>query len=161
MAHKPEARVALRAAYLGGLGMELAAQKAGIPLPTARRWKTEAHKAGDDWDTQLGAALLTAGGGMDQALSRVVSAVIVEAETTVALLKDSTDLGPLERTQAISSLTDSLVKASAVAARLMPAVDKLAIETAAVKRFADLFVKHHVADAGKMIAVLELFARHG
>ncbi len=159
MAHAPETQVTLRSAYLSGLGLELAAVKAGIPYATARRWKTRAHEAGDDWDRLRGAALLGAGGGMESAILRVVSTVILEAEATTELLKGYSAIAPLARTQAIASLIDSLSKASAVAARLMPQADKLAVETAAVKRFADLFVRHHVADAGKMIETLEMFAR--
>lgn len=157
MAHPAESRVALRAAYLDGLALEIAAVKVGVPVATARRWKYDAAAAGDDWDKMRNAQMLAAGGGMEQTLGRVVSMVITQAEATVRVLETNTDMSPLERTQAIASLTDSLGKASAVAARLMPQTSQLAIAMDVIKRLAAFVAKQHPAHAEAFGEILEPF----
>jgi hypothetical protein len=160
MAHDPQVRATLKAAYMGGLGLEVAADKAGVPYGTARNWQREAKVAGDDWDKFRNANLLMAGGGMEQAIGRVVAAVILEAESAIEHLKNTENLDPLSRTQAIASLTDSLNKAANVARKGMPEADQLAIENNAVKALADLFIRLHPKSAEFMLSTVEAWA-HG
>lgn len=162
MAHGPEVHQALKSAYLSGLGLEIAAEKAGVPYATARNWFREAKAAGEDWDkfraANLNAGLIVAGGTMEQAIGRVVAGVILEAEATVEHIRLSTELDPLVRTQAIASLTDSLNKAANIARKGMPEADKLATVNETIKGLADLFLRMHPADAGKMLSVVEAWA---
>lgn len=158
MAHDPQVRAALKAAYLGGLGLEIAAAKAGVPYGTARNWFREAKAGGDDWDKFRNANLLMAGGGMEQAIGRVVAAVVLEAESAIEHLKSADGLDPLSRTQAIASLTDSLNKAANVARKGMPEADALAIENGAIKALADLFIRLHPKAADLMLATVEAWA---
>ncbi len=160
MAHDPAVRAALKAAYLGGLGLEVAADKAGVPYATARNWFRAAREEGDDWDKFRNANLLMAGGSLEQAIGRVVAAVVLESETTLEHLRANVELDALSRTQAIASLTDSLSKAANVARKGMPEADALANENATVKGLADLFIRLHPAEAGKMLAAVEAWA-HG
>jgi hypothetical protein len=158
MAHPQETRVALRAAYLGGLGLELAAVKAGISIATARRWKDEAQEAGDDWDKFKAASLMVAGGGLEQAMRRVAAGVVLRAEATLELLQDNTEMPPLEVAKALGGLVESLSKAQDAMKRLMPEADALAIETSAVKQFADLMLKKHPAVGEAVLSALEAWA---
>lgn len=158
MAHPQETRVALRAAYLGGLGLELAASKADVSLPTARRWKQEALEKGDDWDKFQRASLIVAGGGFDQSMGRVASAVILRSEAIMERLND-TEIDPIDAAKAIASLADSLGKAKAAMRALMPESDQLAIETGAVKGFAELLMRLAPASAGHVLEALDAYAR--
>lgn len=157
MAHSPDKKVKLRAAYIGGLPLEAAADKVGVPLPTARNWFRADKKAGDDWDAFQKASLVVAGGGIEQALGRIIAAGLLRCE---ALLEATAGDDPMEGVKAMAVLGDTVSKLKAASRGMMPEADALAIETATVKRLADLFARHHPADAGKMVAVLELFA-HG
>ena len=74
MAHPPEKRMELRTAYIGGLPLEAAADKAGVPYATARNWFIAARKEGDDWDKFRAASLIVAGGGIEQAMGRIIAA---------------------------------------------------------------------------------------
>ncbi len=157
MAHSPELRIKLRAAYIGGLPLDAAADKVGVPLATARNWYRTALKADDDWDKFQKASLIVSGGGIEQALARIIAAGLLRCESLLTATADSDD--PMEAVKAMAVLGDSVAKLKAASRGMMPEADKLAIETAAVKRFADLFCKHFVGDAGKVVEVLELFAR--
>lgn len=157
MAHPQETRVALRTSFLDGLALEVAAAKVGVPVATARRWKYDAKEAGDDWDKLKNAQMIASGGGMEQALGRVVSMVITQSEATMRLLETAEDMQPLERTQAIASLTDSLNKASAVAGRLMPATSQFATAMDVLKRFSEYVAKNHPSKAAAFVEMLEPF----
>lgn len=156
MAHSPDKKVKLRAEFIGGLPLEAAAEKVGVPKPTARNWYREAKKAGDDWDAFQRASLMVSGGSVEQALGRIIAAALLRCEALEAAIGG---MEPIESVKAMATLGDTVSKLRAASRGMMPEADKFAIETAAIKRFAELFARHHPADAGKMVAVLELFAR--
>lgn len=162
MAHGPEVRQALKAAYLSGLGLEVAADRAGVKYGTARNWFREAKAAGEDWDkfrtANLNAGLIVAGGTIEQTIGRVVAAVVLEAEATVEHLRLTTELDPLVRTQAIASLTDSLNKAANIARKGMPEADKLATVNETIKGLADLFMRLNPKHPELMLAAVEAWA---
>ena len=162
MAHGPEYLQALKSAYLSGLGLEIAAEKAGIPYATARNWYRKAKAGGEDWDkfraANLNAGLIVAGGTIEQTIGRVVAAVVLEAESTVEHLRVTTELDPLVRTQAIASLTDSLNKAANIARKGMPEADKLATVNETIKGLADLFIRLHPKHPELMLSAVEAWA---
>lgn len=150
--------MALRAAYIGGLGLEIAAAKVGIGTATARRWKADAKDSGDDWDKFQSASLIVAGGGFDQAMGRVAAAVILRSEAIMERLEDP-EIDPIDAAKAIASLADSLGKAKAAMRALMPQTDQLAIETGAVKGFVELLLRLHPGAGEAALAALEAYSR--
>lgn len=157
MAHPPERRSALRAAYIGGLDLEAAAVQADVPHPTARRWKADARADGDDWDKFRRASLIVAGGEIEQAMGRVLAATLLRAEATLEHLSNSTDLDPLDATRAIASLMDSINKGHAVGAKLMPQTDKLAIAMDVIKRLLEFTKARYPGNAAGLAEMLEAF----
>ena len=160
MAHPKETQLALRAAFLSGSPLDLAAVQCGIGTATARRWKADALAEGDDWDKFQKASLIVAGGGFDQAMGRVAAAVILRAEAILEQLGGGDDKSdPVASAKAIASLADSLGKAKAAMRSLMPATDQLAIETGAVKGFAELLIRLHPGTGEAALGALEAFSR--
>lgn len=158
MAHPKETRLALRAAYLGGLPIEQAAAQAEVPLATARRWKAEALAEGDDWDKFQRVSLMLAGGGLDQAMGRVVAGVILRSEALLERISADEELDPVEATKAVASLTDSLAKARAAAKQLMPATDRYAVAMDVLKRLAEYAMARKPGPvAGQLVELLEAF----
>ncbi len=159
MAHPKETQLALRAAYLSGSPLELAAVQCGIGSATARRWKADALAQGDDWDKFQKASLIVAGGGFDAAMGRVAAAVILRAEAIMEQLGADEEVDPVSAAKAIASLADSLGKAKAAMRALSPELDQLAIETSAVKAFAELLMRLHPASGEAALAALEAYSR--
>lgn len=158
MAHPKETRLALRAAFLGGLPLEQAATKTAVALATARRWKAEAAAEGDDWDKFQAASLIIAGGGFDQAMGRVAAGVILRCEALLERISEDLDIDPVEATRAVASLTDSLAKAHAAAKRLMPQTDRYAVAMDVIKRLAEhAMVRKPGPFAGELVELLEAF----
>ena len=159
MAHPKETRMALRAAYLGGLTLEMAAIKEGVGIASAKRWKAEALQSGDDWDKFQSASLMVAGGGLEQAMRRVAAAVVLRVETTLEQLQADGKAEPDLAAKTLASLADSLTKAQASMKRLMPEADQLAIETGAVKAFVELLIRLHPASAEPALVAMEAYSR--
>ncbi len=134
MAHPPEKRLELRAAYVGGLPLERAAEQAGVPYATARNWFREAKGTAEDWDKYLNVGLLIAGGGMEQALSRVIVRGLVRAEALLEVLEDTEDA--LEAVKAIGTLGDTVSKLRAAAKSFMPEVSEQAVAIDTLKALA-------------------------
>ena len=159
MAHPLDTRMAVRTAYLSGLPLEQAADQAGVPEGTARRWKSAAAAAGDDWDKFQRASLIVSGGGFDQAMGRVAAAMILRCEAVMEKIAANPSMDPMDVTKAIGVLADALNKAQAAARRLMPESDRLAIEIGAVKGFVELLVRLHPAGAETALAAMDAYSR--
>lgn len=158
MAHPKETRLALRAAYIGGLPIEQAAMKASVALGTARRWKAEALAEGDDWDKFQRASLIVAGGGFDQAMGRVAAAVILRCEALLERISEDAEIDPVEATKAVASLSDSLTKAQAATKRLMPQTDQFAVAMDVLKRLGEhAMTTKPGAFAAELVELLEAF----
>jgi hypothetical protein len=125
VAYGKEVRDAVRRAYVfNQLTLELAAAQQGVPFVTARRWKTDAKTAGDDWD-KLRAAYTLAGGGLEDVARSVITALIVQTEATLEQIKTSTT-APDEQVKMLSSLGDAFHKLVAANAKMMPQTSQLA-----------------------------------
>lgn len=116
MAHSPDKKVKLRAAYIGGLPLEAAAEQTGVPHPTARNWYRAAKAAGDDWDAFQRASLVVAGGGIEQALGRIIAAGLLRCEK---LLDATVDADPVEAVKAMATLGDTVSKLRAASRGMM------------------------------------------
>lgn len=157
MAHPDETRRAVRAGFVfDQLALEIAALKHDVPIATARRWKSEAKKAGDDWDKARGAQLL-AGGGIEDVVRQTLAAVVQQVQATVESIQADTDMAPSTKVQMLSSLADAYHKLMTVSKRLMPETDKLAIAMDVIKRFGDHLGKRKPSLAGEFVEQLASF----
>lgn len=134
MAHSPELRMQLRTAYIGGLPLEHAADKVGVPHGTARNWYRAARDTGDDWDKFRAASLIVAGGGIEQALGRIIAAGLMRCEALLEKTEDTED--PFEGVRAMATLGDTIAKLRAAAKSFMPDVSALDITVDTLKALA-------------------------
>lgn len=124
----------LRTAYLGGLPLEQAAARVDIPYATARNWYAAAKKSGDDWDRFRHASMIVAGGGIEQAMGRIVAAGLMRCE---ALLERVEEIeSPEEAAAVVAALGDTLSKLRAAAKSFMPETSEVAQATETLKALA-------------------------
>jgi len=154
MAHSPDKKVKLRAAFIGGLPLEAAADKVGVPLPTARNWYREAKKAGDDWDAFQRASLMVSGGSVEQALGRIIAAALLRCE---ALETSIGAMEPIESVKAMATLGDTISKLRAASRGMMPEADKLGVAMDVLKRELEFVRAKHPRHAAAVAEVLESF----
>ena len=160
MAHPPEKRVALRSAYIGGLPLEQAADKAGVPYATARNWFREARDGGDDWDKFRAASLIVAGGGIEQAMGRIIASGLMRCEAVIEKLEtEQSEISPVDAAKALATLGDTVAKLRASGKTLMPEADKLGIAMDVLKRLAVYIQENNPQQASAYAELLPVFGQ--
>lgn len=154
MAHSPDKKVKLRAAFIGGLPLEAAADKIGVPLPTARNWYRADKKAGDDWDAYQKASMIVSGGGIEQAMGRIIAAALLRCEALEASIDK---MEPIESVKAMATLGDTVSKLRAASKGMMPETDKLGVAMDVLKRQLEFVRARHPRHAAAVAEVLESF----
>lgn len=156
MAHPKETKMALRAAFLGGLDLDAAAEKAGVGTATARRWKADAREQGDDWGKFQAASLMMAGGGIEQAMGRIVAAGLIRCEALLERIGEIEDPGAAA--DAVAALGDTVAKLKSAAKSLMPGASEQVASTDLLKALA-LWAGQAAPARGMVLAdLLEAFA---
>lgn len=154
MAHSPDKKARLRAAYIGGLPLDAAASKTGVPHGTARNWYKSARDAGDDWDAFQKASLVVSGGGIEQALGRIIAASLLRCET---LMEATSAADPMEAVKAMGVLGDTVSKLKAASKGMMPETDRLAVATDVAKRLAEFVRVNYPQHAPALAEILGPF----
>ena len=163
MARPPEERMKLRTAYIGGLPLEAAADKAGVPYATARNWFRAAREEGDDWDKFRAASLIVAGGGIEQAMGRIIAAGLMRCEALLDSLdgqeKPEDKMSPTDAIKAMATLGDTVSKLRSAGKSMMPEADKLGIAMDVLKRLATYIQENHPQQAGAFAELLPVFGQ--
>ena len=157
MAHAPEKKMELRAAYIGGLPLEAAALKTGVPYATARNWFNAARTKGDDWDKFRAASLLVSGGGIEQAMGRIVAAGLMRCEALLDANKDNA--APDLTVQMLATLGDTIAKLRAASKGMMPETDKLGVAMDVLKRLDGFIRENYPQHAGSFGEILSPFGQ--
>jgi len=153
--HSDDTRRKLRAAFvIDQLGLEIAALKEGIPTATARRWKSEAKAAGDDWDRARSAQMI-AGGGIEDVVRQTLAVVVQQVQATVESIQVVPDMSPVDKVQMLASLADAYNKLMAASKRLMPETDRLGVAMDVVKRLSEFVAQRKPGLAGEFVELLE------
>ncbi len=127
MAHKPEIKQAARAAFAyEALTFEQISERLGVSIHTLGRWKRESKDGGDDWDRARSAARLS-GQGQEAVTAAVLEDFVLLFQSTIADLKAADNIGPIEKAEAISRLTDAYNKTMSAASKSSPKLNKLAV----------------------------------
>lgn len=154
MAHPPDLKVKLRAEYIGGLPLEAAAEKVGVPIGTARRWYRDAKAAGDDWDAFQRASLVVAGGGVEQALGRIIAAGLLRCDRALELPASN---NIAEEAKALGVIGDTVAKLKAASRGMMPEADRLGIAMTVLRDLSDYIRAHHPRHMQAFAEIVEGF----
>ncbi len=158
MAHPPEIRQRLRQAYVyDRLSLEMAAERVGVGLATARRWKTAAETEGDDWERARSAASLsTAGAG---AIAQIVLQDFMALHQSVtAEVMDLPPANALAKAEAMSRLADAFTKTMNAVAKAAPDLHRFAVATELLQELAVFVADRYPQHAAAVAEVLEPFA---
>jgi uncharacterized membrane protein len=137
MAHDDNIKRKVRAAYIYDcVELTTAADINQVPLPTARRWKLDAKKAGDDWDKARGAQLL-AGGAVDDVVRQTLTMMIRNVQGTMSQIEQNLEMPPDEKVRLLATASDAFAKNAAALRRFAPETDALAIRLDVLKKLAE------------------------
>lgn len=157
MAHPPAAKNAVRDAYVADkLELTQAAARAEVPYDTARKWKSAAAAAGDDWDKARAAHSLTSSGAGTIA-QLVLHDFLIMYQATVEEIKLAGDIGPMDKATVLAKLADSFQKTMAAVAKAAPELGRFAVATELLQDLA-IYVGQHMPQHQEAVAdILEPF----
>ncbi len=157
MAHSPEVRNALRAAFIyEKQSLDASAERLDVSIGTASRWKKEALIKGDDWDKARAASMLSNQGA--EAVTQVVLEQFVTLfQSTITALSNDKDIKPLSKAEAISRLSDAYNKTMSAVAKGSPKLNKLAVAMEVITLQANFIRENHPNLAGSFSDMLSAF----
>lgn len=157
MAHARERRAQLRGLYVyKRLPMEAACAALHVPRSTANRWKQEAARNGDDWETARAAVALG-----DENFSmmgrRLLEDYLVQHQHTIELMRGETEMTPAARAQLLASLADSFNKTMSSFRKLAPELNRHALALDALQRLASFAQQRFPKHVPALLEMLEPF----
>ncbi len=159
MSHASDTRNRVRAAYVyKRLTLEVAAAVNGVSFASAQNWKARAKKIGDDWDLSRAANGLSFT-GQDETHVRLLNDFITLFQATQEVLRDDATLQPLEKVQAIASLSDSFAKTMKQFQRLLPEAHVAVVAESVMNLLAQFIHEHYPQHLEAFCDILEPFAR--
>lgn len=143
MAHDPKVKTTVRKHYVfDRFTLEQSAQKAGVSFGTARRWKAEAEKAGDDWDKARDVQIM-AGGEIADISQSLLTGFIVQYRSTMDALQNDAELSSKEKVLLLSALADSFTKMTAASKRILPDVSERVVAMQTIEKFGEYIQTEH------------------
>jgi hypothetical protein len=159
MAHAPETRAAVRAGYIyQRLTVEQAAERQGVSIATARRWKAQDAVGGDDWDSAR-----TASSMATQSTRTMVDMVLADFLTNYQATMEAVrgeQMAALEKAEAMSRLADAFTKTMAAVAKASPELARYSVATEILQELAAFVREHHPDRIEVVLELLEPFAQH-
>ncbi len=156
MAHSPETIKAVRGSFIHErLPLPVAASKHGVSYSAAQAWKKKAADDGDDWDKARSAALMAAG-GLGDVTNQIIEAFTILFQNTINDIQDG-KYTALEKTEAISRLSDSYSKMMKAAGNSNPKLSKLAVAMEVLNEQANFIRLHYPDDIERFAKILEPF----
>ncbi|WP_413207984.1 DUF1804 family protein [Rhodospirillum sp. A1_3_36] len=158
MAHDPETREAVRAGYVfQRLTLEQAAGKAGVGLATARRWKSRAAAAGDDWD-KARATYSLSGEGASTIAQLVLADFLTMYQATVEAVRDNPNVPAMDRAEMLSRLADAFQKTMSAVAKAAPELGRYAVAGELLGDLATFVAERYPQHMAAVHEIMEPFA---
>ncbi|EON13074.1 DUF1804 family protein [Pandoraea sp. SD6-2] len=159
MAHPKNTRDKVRHAFVyGRLSLEVAAMSAGVSFDSARRWKTKAAEAGDDWDKEQAAQLLS-DGGVEGVARQMLSGLVRQYQSTMTAIETDEKIPAADKVKLLASLADAYNKTIASSKRILPKTQELAIAKGVVTQFAAFVKQRYPQHMQALAEVLVSFGR--
>ena len=104
---RTELRAKIRAAYVQGSDLTVAAAMHSVPYATAVSWKKAGKESGDDWDVARRARQL-ASAGPQEMFAQILEEVGAQFQHVTDMVKTSTDMPAVVKGELLVKMVDSL-----------------------------------------------------
>jgi hypothetical protein len=135
MAYSHDIRAHVRTLYIEGMPLSGAALVAEVAYDTARNWKAEAQKKGDNWETAR-AAYRVSDLGIDSLNLQLVEDFARQVITTTRELETAT-IPAQDKAQLLAQLADAYAKFSKAFSRINPSFSGLSVALDTLKIIAE------------------------
>lgn len=157
MAHAPEKKAAIRSRYVfDRLSIEVAAEREGVPVSTARKWKMAAEASGDDWEKARAAASLSTTGTQTIAQLVLVDYLALH-QSTVEGIKTDGAIPAIQRAEALSRLADAFQKTMSAVAKAAPELGQYAVASEILQMQAVFVRENYPQHIDAFLEILEPF----
>ncbi|MEO5363437.1 MAG: DUF1804 family protein [Magnetococcus sp. DMHC-8] len=155
MARSPTERNTVRAAYIAGASLVVAAERAGVPEATARAWKRAATGA-DDWDRLRDARILSSSNNGELVQNIMREFLVLHHEAIQAIRS----LPAEEQVSKIASLAYSLNKYMSELGRAAPELSRLGVAMEVLQALGEFIRTRHPDQVVTFMELLEPFSEH-
>jgi hypothetical protein len=156
MAHDSKTRQALRRAYvIDRQPLKAAAAHLDVSYSTARTWRDEAKRNGDDWDRARMAEEI-GDGGVKQLTRMVLQEFVPLFKTTIEAIK-SAKLDAIDKAEAISRLSDAYMKTVKASGAVDPTIARLAWAMDVLRLLGQFTAERYPQHQTALIEILEPF----
>lgn len=157
MAYDEKTKAYVRRYYVFDcLTLEQAADKAGVPFSTARRWKRQAKALGDNWDI-VRDAYTGSQGKVDEVSAGLLTRFVLYFGTVMEQLETDEGLAAAQKAELLSGLGDSFTKMTAAVKRISPKVSELETALKTVQLFGDFIKTNQPQLLGEFLDLLDGF----
>ncbi|MFX2611932.1 DUF1804 family protein [Enterobacter mori] len=158
MAWPKEVKDKVRSAYVfNQFALEVVTLQQGVPYDTARRWKMQAAKNGDDWD-KVRVPHTLAGDGLESMARTVLMSLVIKCQATMELINQNPDIPAPQAVELLTSLADSLSKTVAPSKKMLPETDRLATALEVLQMLGAYISDRHPTLNASFLEVLEGFS---
>lgn len=137
------------------LPLDAAAEKHCVSYNTTRAWKRKAKANGDDWDKARAASRM-ASGGLGDITTQMLEDFSLLFLVTVEDIKTG-ELSGLQKTEALSRLSDAYNKIMKSAVRGTPEIAKLSVALEVLEELAKFIKEQYPSELKVFAAILEPF----
>ena len=156
MAYTEDVKRKLKNDYLRGMPLKAAAGNNDVPYETSRNWKRKARLAGDDWDMARTAKRIS-NSGVDNLIFEWIDDFVMMFQTTIQEMRDSKDIKPMLKAQAIAQLSDAYQKTIKAAGASNPKLSSYAIAMEVLTKLSDFIRENYPQFAPAFVEILEPF----
>ncbi len=159
MAHAPEVRQAVRAAYVRDRrSIEAAADTGQVPVSTAQRWRAADKDTEHDWDRARAVSRLT-GSSQELLVQALLEDYVRLHQATQSALAGEVDKDPMGAAESLSRLADAFTKVMSAVAKASPQLSRLALVAEIIAELTRYVGAHRPEIAGALADVLPAFGR--
>lgn len=140
MAHPKETRHQLRKLFIEGMALSAASAMAGVSYESARAWKAQAQKEGDDWDTTRAAFSLSG-----KNIGDINTQLVEQIARQVVIVTREIDEGALDavtKVKLLSQISDAYSKFSLAFGKINPEIGGLSIALDVLKTITQHLSEH-------------------
>lgn len=158
MAHAPELREKVRAAYVyQRLALEVAALQAGVSLRTAQAWRKKAEGTPEDWD-KARAVVGMSTASLDEIGRELLDNFLISFKSTQEAVLNG-DFDAQQKTEMLASLAYTFEGMMRTLKKLMPDVNRAVVAKEVVDMLADYIKREHPESLPAFVKILGGFAK--
>ena len=155
---RTELRAKIRAAYVQGSDLTVAAAMHSVPYATAVSWKKAGKESGDDWDVARRARQLASAGSQEM-FAQILEEVGTQFQHVIDMVKTSAHMPAVVKGELLVKMVDSLSKTARLAGLVSPDVNQLGVAMTVIRELNEFITEQFPEHRTAFVTILEAFGQ--